>query len=422
MTLIIVIIFVIGYACIAFEELIHVNKAALALITGVLCWTMYIVSNNNIAETQTALMHHVSEIASIIFFLLGVMTIVELIDAHHGFDIITEKIQLKKASILLWGIGILSFFLSAILDNLTTTIVMLSVTSKLVQDKTTRLWFASIIIICANFGGAWSPIGDVTTTMLWIGGQITSIQIVKILILPSLLGAIVPIIIVQYKLKHATLNYVKTNDITTQEKREGRIILILGLGLFTMVPVFKTLTNLPPFMGMLLAVGIIWVVTTLLHKQKNEEYKAQFNVAKALQRIDTPSVLFFTGILLSVAALQTAGILSTSATWLATRLGNEYYIGTLLGALSAIIDNVPLVAATQHMYSLQQYPTDNMFWHFIALTTGSGGSIIIIGSAAGVAAMGVENISFGWHLKNIAWIALLGYAISIVIFYLQHTL
>ncbi len=420
MTVLIMIIFVAGYACIAFEELIHINKAALALITGVLCWTVYVLGNNNTTEIHTALMHHVSDIASIIFFLLGAMTIVELIDAHHGFDILTEKIQLKKATHLLWVIGVLSFLLSAILDNLTSTIVMLSLTSKLVQDKKTRRWFAGIIIICANFGGAWSPIGDVTTTMLWIGGQITALQIIKALILPSLFGAIVPILIVQYKLKHITLSAVNANSITTHEKREGRTVLILGLGLFMMVPVFKTLTHLPPFMGMLLALGIIWVVTTILHKQKNEEYKAQFNVAKALQRIDTPSILFFAGILLSVAALQTAGILPTFATWLTALLGNEYYIGTVLGILSAIIDNVPLVAATQHMYSLQQYPTDHSFWQFIALTTGSGGSIIIIGSAAGVAAMGIENVSFGWYLKNIAWIALLGYAIGIAIFYLQH--
>jgi Na+/H+ antiporter NhaD/arsenite permease-like protein len=417
----IIIVFIIGYACIAFEEFIYVNKAASALITGVLCWTLYILSNNDTKAIDTALMHHFSDIASILFFLLGAMTIVELIDAHHGFDVLTEKIKLRKATHLLWVIGILSFILSAVLDNLTTTIVMVSLTGKLVSDKSTRLWFAGIIIICANFGGAWSPIGDVTTTMLWIGGQITALQIMKSLILPSFLGAIVPLLIVHYKLRNTLVIPVHTVNVEMHQRREGRIILVLGISLLLMVPIFKTVTHLPPFMGILLALGIIWVVTTLLHKSKNEEYKAQFNVAKALQRIDTPSILFFAGILLSVAALQTAGILPNFASQLFTLLGNEYYIGTGLGLLSAIVDNVPLVAATQHMYSLQQFPTDHPFWEFIALTTGSGGSIIIIGSAAGVAAMGIENISFSWYLKNIAWIALVGFVIGILIFYLLHS-
>lgn len=421
-TVIILIIFIAGYLAIAFEHSINVNKAASALITGVLCWTVYILQSNDTHVVSEELLHGFGDIASILFFLMGAMTIVELIDAHNGFEIITQGITTTSKTRLLFIISVITFFLSALLDNLTTAIVMTSLCIKLLPEKEDRLWFAGIIIIAANLGGAWSPLGDVTTTMLWIGKQVTALNIIKTLLIPCLLGCLVPVLIIGRRFKGKQLLTLPQAQTSAVEKREGKIVLITGLGFLIFVPAFKTITHLPPFMGMLLALGLMWVIITLIHKNKNAEYKERYTVARALQKIDTPSILFFLGILLAVSALQTTGMLKQLATMLTATFKNDYLIGTFLGLLSAVVDNVPLVAAAQGMYELNTYPTDHPFWEFLALTTGSGGSALIIGSAAGVAVMGIEQINFMWYLKKIGWIALAGFAVAIGIFLLQHAL
>jgi Na+/H+ antiporter NhaD/arsenite permease-like protein len=413
-------VFIIGYIAIALEHPLKLNKAASALITGVLCWTIYILQSDSTHLVSEELLHHLGEIASILFFLLGAMTIVELIDSYNGFDIITQKITTTSKSKLLLIITALTFFLSALLDNLTTAIVMTSLCSKLLSEKEDRMWFAGMIIIAANAGGAWSPIGDVTTTMLWIGGQITALNIMKQLILPSLAASIIPALIVAYRFRGKKVESMSAPIRSLKQRKESRIILFTGVGLLVFVPVFKTFTHLPPFMGILLALGIMWVLITVIHKGKSEESEDRFTVAHALQRIDSPSILFFLGILLAVSALQSIGILKQVAEFLSGNLKNDYLIGIALGLLSAIVDNVPLVAASQGMFDLTTYPTDHPFWEFLALTTGTGGSAIIIGTAAGVAVMGIEQIDFMWYLKKIGWLALLGMLAGICVFLLQQ--
>lgn len=419
-TALIILIFVIGYIAIAFEHTLKLNKAASALITDVLCWTIYVLQSDSSHTVIEELIHHLGDIASILFFLLGAMTIVELIDSYNGFDIITQKITTTDKSKLLLIIAGLTFLLSALLDNLTTAIVMTSLCSKMPSEKEDRLWFAGIIIIAANAGGAWSPLGDVTTTMLWIGGQITAINIMKQLILPSLAATIIPAVIVAYRFKGKKVESMSAPVRTLRQRTESRVILFSGVGLLIFVPVFKTITHLPPFMGMLLALGIMWILITLIHKGNNNETEDKFTVAHALQKIDSPSILFFLGILLAVSALQSFGILKDLAALLTGTLKNNYLIGIALGLLSAIVDNVPLVAASQGMFDLATYPTDHPFWEFLALTTGTGGSAIIIGTAAGVAVMGIEQINFMWYLKKIGWLALTGFTMAILVFYLQQ--
>jgi Na+/H+ antiporter NhaD/arsenite permease-like protein len=416
---ILIAVFILGYAAIAFEHPLRLNKAASALMTGVLCWTVYILSGHSYSEVAEELTLHFGEISGILFFLLGAMTIVELIDSHNGFQIITSRIKTRSKKKLLIIVSVITFFLSAILDNLTTAIVMTSLCAKLLTEKEDKFWFAGIIVITANAGGAWSPLGDVTTTMLWIGGQITASNIILKTFIPSLAVCVIPLLIAANRFKG---KFVETdpNAIVQKEDRDGRIILFSGIGLLIFVPAFKTVTHLPPFMGMLLALGLIWVITTVLHSKKDDDAKKKYNVANALRKIDAPSILFFLGILLAVAALQSFGTLGSLAAWLNAKLGNDYLIGTTLGGLSAIVDNVPLVAAAQGMYDLSTYPTDHYFWEFIALTCGTGGSIIIIGSAAGVAVMGIENISFGWYLKKIGWLALLGFLSGILVYIAQQ--
>lgn len=410
--------FIVGYLAIAFEHPLRLNKAASALITGVLCWTIYMLQTDAAHTVTEQLLHHLGEIASILFFLLGAMTIVELIDSHHGFDIITQKINTHSKSKLLLIITVLTFFLSALLDNLTTAIVMASLCAKLLSNKEDKLWFCGMIVIAANAGGAWSPLGDVTTTMLWIGGQITALNIIKQLILPSIAVVVFPALIIAMRFKGQIFS-ISTINTSVNEKKEGRIVLLAGIGFLIFVPVFKTLTHLPPFMGMLLALGLMWVITTVIHKNKEPELAEKFTVAKALQKIDTPSILFFLGILLAVSALQSFGILQQMAAALNNTLRNDYAIGASLGVLSALVDNVPLVAASQGMYDLHTFPTDHDFWEFLALTTGTGGSMIIIGSAAGVAVMGIEKINFLWYLKKISWLALIGFVAGMLVFLLQ---
>ena len=412
-------VFVLGYLAIAFEHSLKLNKAAAALITGVLCWTIYILQNGSPDTVIEELLHHLGEIASILFFLLGAMTIVELIDSHNGFDIITQKIKTTSKAKLILIITALTFFLSSLLDNLTTAIVMTSLCTKILNEKEDRLWFAGMIVIAANAGGAWSPLGDVTTTMLWIGGQITALNIIKQLILPSLAASLVPALIIAYRFRGKKIDPIPASTCTIREKKEGKTILFAGVGFLLFVPLFKTVTHLPPFMGMLLALGLMWVITTVIHKNKDDEVAERYTVATALQKVDSPSILFFLGILLAISALQSVGMLTRLADFLTSALKNEFLIGTALGLLSAIVDNVPLVAASQGMYDLSVYPTDHPFWVFLALTTGTGGSAVIIGSAAGVAVMGIENIDFMWYLKKIGWLALLGFAVAIIVFLLQ---
>lgn len=415
---ILIAIFVLGYLAIAMEHVTKVNKAAPALITGVLCWTVYMMQGHGSEHVNKELLHHLGEISSILFFLLGAMTIVELIDAHDGFDIITARIQTKDKRQLLYIISLLAFFLSALLDNLTTAIVMVSLCKKIIKEKEDRYWFASMVIIAANAGGAWSPLGDVTTTMLWIGGQITAFNIIKMLILPSIAVCLLPTLIIGHLFKNKYIAEIPLPATSSKEKRQGKIVLAAGIGSLLFVPFFKTVTHLPPFMGMMLMVGFMWIVTTLIHKRRQDDY----DLAKALEKIDSPSILFFLGILLAVSALQATGLLGQLAGHLNAALQNDYLIGTCLGLLSAVVDNVPLVAAAQGMYSLQTYPTDHYFWEFLALTTGTGGSAIIIGSAAGVAVMGIEHVKFGWYLKKICWIALVGFAAGVAVFLAQQYL
>ncbi len=412
-------VFILGYIAIAFEHPLKLNKAASALITGVICWAIYTFHSNSGEKVSEELLHYMGEIASILFFLLGAMTVVELIDSHNGFDIITEKINTTSKQKLLLIVTVITFFLSALLDNLTTAIVMVSLCSKLLSEKEDRLWFSGMIVIAANAGGAWSPLGDVTTTMLWIGGQITALNIMKQLILPSMAVCIFPALIIAYRFKGKRVDPVQLPVRTAKEKSDGKIILLAGIGFLIFVPIFKTLTHLPPFMGMLLALGLMWVITTIIHKGKEAGLTKKYTVTHALQKVDSPSILFFLGILLAVSALQSFGILREMALGLNSTFKNDYLIGSALGLLSAVVDNVPLVAASQGMYDLSVYPTDHHFWEFLALTTGTGGSAIIIGSAAGVAVMGIEKIEFIWYLKKITWLALIGFVAGIAVFLLQ---
>ncbi len=422
MVVIILIVFVLGYAAIATEHVIRLNKAASALITGVLCWTIYILYSNDNHHVNEQLTEHLGEIASILFFLLGAMTIVELVDAHDGFEVITSRIKTTRKAKLLWLIGGLSFFLSAILDNLTTAIVMVSLIRKLIRNKPARLLFCGVVVIAANAGGAWSPIGDVTTTMLWIGGQVTTTQIVGKLFLPSVACAVVPMVLMSFRMR-GELEVGGTEEAKTMKPeaplRDRNIIFISGILILLMVPVFKTVTHLPPFMGMMMGLGIMWAITEIIHHQKDTQDKHFLSVLYALRKIDTPSILFFLGILISVASLQSIGALMNVAQQLDKQIGNPTIIVVIIGVLSSIVDNVPLVAASMGMYSLQQYPSDHFFWHFLAYCAGTGGSMLIIGSAAGVAAMGIEKIEFFWYLKKIAWLALVGYMAGILVFMLQ---
>ena len=349
---------------------------------------------------------------SFVFFLIGAMAIVEVVDAHNGFDVVTSRINTRNRAVLMWTVCIVTFFLSAILDNLTTTIVMVSLMKKLMEKSEDRLLFAGMIVISANAGGAWSPMGDVTTTMLWIGGQITALEIAKSLILPSIANMAIPLVITSWWLRGKTLispqsDTRSSNHVTSLKERN--IMFFLGLIVLVAVPAFKTITHLPPFLGVLLGLGVLWLVGDILHKEKSFEAKMHLDLSHALARIDLSSIVFFIGILLAVATLEHSHILATVAMWLDENIGRQDVIVMIIGVVSAIIDNVPIVAATMGMYSLAQYPTDSFLWEFLAYCAGTGGSILIIGSAAGVAAMGLEKMQFVWYLKKIGGLALLGY-------------
>ncbi|CAN5905972.1 sodium:proton antiporter NhaD [soil metagenome] len=402
-------IFTAGYLAIVFEHALGVNKAATALLTGVACWTAHILSGDH-EVIGDALLHQMGELSGILFFLLGAMTIVQLIDAHDGFELITSRITTVSRRRLLAMVSVLAFFLSALLDNLTASIVMMSLVRKLVRDDEDRMLYGGAVIVAANAGGVWSPIGDVTTTMLWIGGQVTSTALIRHLFVPALVAVTVPVLWIGARMK----GNVQRPELDEDRDRpttalERKVVLAVGAGVLLFVPVFKTLTHLPPFMGILLGLGVLWTVTELIHKKKNDEGRSALSVAGALQRVDAQSILFFLGILLAIGALQTAGLLASLAHQMDKTIGNVDVITMSIGVSSAVIDNVPLVAAAQGMYTLAHFPVDHHFWLFLALCAGTGGSILIIGSAAGIAVMGIERITFGWYVRKLSLPALFGY-------------
>jgi Na+/H+ antiporter NhaD/arsenite permease-like protein len=449
MFLLMVVVFVIGYVMIALEHPIHIDKAASALLIGAITWTIFALNADVILEGSVGFMeylkeyallnegqttdaqhyvthelgHHLSEIAEILFFLLGAMTIVELIDAHEGFALITDRINTANKVKLVWILSVLTFFLSAALDNLTTAIVMSALLKKLIKSKEDLWLFAGMVIISANAGGAWSPIGDVTTIMLWIGGQVTAANIVAKLIVPSLVAMLVPLAILSFTLKGEITRKLGMVERHHLEDRttptEQKTVLFLGVGALLFVPIFKTITHLPPYMGVLLGLGVLWTVTEIMHRSKNQADKSKLSVIGVLQKVDTPSVLFFLGILAAVGSLQSAGHLRIMATFLNDTIGNMYVINMVIGVLSSIVDNVPLVAGAMGMYDVlpagadaiagTAYPVDHTFWEFLAYCAGTGGSCLIIGSAAGVAVMGILNIDFIWYVKKISLLAFVGY-------------
>lgn len=424
MSLAVIAMFFVGYTAIAFEHVLRVNKAATAVLTGVFCWTIYALLSPDHHHVASQLGEHIGDFSGILFFLMGAMTIVELIDMHYGFDIITSRIGVTSKRQLLWITALLTFFLSAVLDNLTTTIIMISLLAKFALEKEERLFFIGMVVIAANAGGAWSPIGDVTTTMLWIDGRITSASIIAKLILPSLACAAIPLLLatlrVSGSLERPSGNGERPLD--AKSKRDRNIVFLFGVAALLFVPVFKTLTHLPPFMGMLLALGSLWLLTEALHAKKKDVDKHPFSVAHALSKIDMPSVLFFLGILISIAALEATGVLGKLSIWLDKTIGNVTVIDFSIGLLSAIVDNVPLVAGAMGIYGLDRFAVDHHFWTFLSYCAGTGGSALIIGSAAGVAAMGIAKIDFMWYLRKITPLALAGYGAGAGVYLLQVAL
>jgi len=459
-----IVVFVLGYTAIALEHPLKVDKAASALILGMLMWVIFVFGRTDILNmvnetggflsqswreyvheagihdpgagdmlgfiTHHEVLHHLAEISTILFFLLGAMTIVETVDQHQGFKIITDKIQTTNKVKLLWILSILTFFMSAALDNLTTTIVLIALLRKLIADKQERWLYASMVVLAANAGGAWSPIGDVTTIMLWIGGQVTTVNIIGMVFLPSLVTMIVPVAILSFTLKgnveRPVLNNGDTKEFTTPFERN--LLFYMGVGGLLFVPVFKTVTHLPPYMGMLLSLGIIWLTTEIMHRTKPLEDRRTLTVIGVLRKVDVPTIFFFMGILSAVAAMQSAGHLTLLADWLNTNVGDVYVINLIIGVLSSIVDNVPLVAGAMGMYEIAQagatgyaanFVVDGIFWEFLAYCAGTGGSILIIGSAAGVAAMGMEKIDFIWYMKRISLLALAGYLAGAAVYYAQ---
>lgn len=470
-----VIVFVLGYIAIALEHPLRVDKAVPALMIGSLLWVLYIVGafdiftaglsdswnsysaglvhesgsahgSSVIDQMREFIVHHeiishLGEISEILFFLLGAMTIVEITDKHDGFKVITDRIATTNKVKLLWIISVLTFFMSAALDNLTTTIVLVALLRKLIDDKKTKWFFASMVVLAANAGGAWSPIGDVTTIMLWIGGQVTTLNIIAKVFLPSVFTMIIPLIVLSFTLKGNVSRPVEKKDeliLTTPGERV--FMLVLGVCGLLFVPVFKTLFHLPPYQGMLLSLSVIWMVTEIMHQSKPTGIRSRLRVITILKSVEMPTIFFFLGILSAVAALQSAGHLAILSRFLDDNLGNIFLIDMAIGVLSAVVDNVPLVAGAMGMYPVENASTlaaiadpeamryasyflqDGLFWEFLAYTAGTGGSILIIGSAAGVAAMGMEKIDFIWYLKKISWLALLGYIAGAAVYYLQAVL
>ena len=420
-----VVVFVIAYAAIALEHPLKINKSASALIGAGLLWTIYALSTADHELISHQLSESLMATAQITFFLMGAMTIVEVVDAHNGFEVITKRIKTQQLSTLMWLVGIVTFFLSALLDNLTTTIVMISLMRKLLSNRADRLFFAGIIVIAANSGGAWSPIGDVTTTMLWIGGQITAMNIITSVFPAAVVSLLVPLAITAFVLRGRPVvspEYIEMDHGLKTTEFERNTMFFLGLGTLLAVPAFKTVTHLPPYLGILFGLGIVWLVGDLIHRNKDEEYKNHLTLAHALSKIDMSSLVFFIGILLAVATLEHTHILTALAQRLDHDIGRLDLIVLIIGMVSAIVDNVPLVAAAMGMYDLTKYPTDHFLWEFLAYCAGTGGSILIIGSAAGVAAMGLEKIDFIWYVKKISGLALIGYLAGAGVYVLQYQL
>ena len=431
LTLVIVIVFIIGYACIALESVIKVNKAAIALLMFIACWTLFMIDPNaylilesgeDIIRKATEIIEdHLGETSSTLFFLMGAMTIVELVDQNGGFDFVRTSLRTTNKRKLLWRIVFMTFFLSAILDNLTTSIVMIMVLHKLVAERSDRLIYAGMVVIAANSGGAFSPIGDVTTIMLWNVGTVTSTGVITEIFVPSLVSMVIPAFILQYSLKGKLEMPENDGDAEEQElsKHERRTVFFMGVGGLIFVPIFKGLTGLPPFMGILLVLGLLWLVTEFFYgRRKNEKKKFKKRVTRVLGSIDMATILFFLGILMAVSCLQETGVLTTTGQWLNdVSKGNHYLVTGSIGVISSIVDNVPLVAGCMGMYDIAavgDFAVDGIFWQLLAYCAGVGGSMLIIGSAAGVVVMGLERITFGWYLKKITWIAFVGYLAGII--------
>ncbi len=420
-----VIVFVVAYAAIALEHPLKINKSASALVGAGLLWTLFALATGAHHLVGEQLNESLAATAQIVFFLMGAMTIVEVVDAHNGFEVITSRIKTTSLSSLMWLVGFVTFFLSSVLDNLTTTIVMISLMKKLLHKHDDRLFFAGNIVIAANAGGAWSPIGDVTTTMLWIGGQITTLNIMRSVLLPSVVNLVVPLAITTWMLRGREIAAPKRSDVCGPNgcsDFERNLMFFMGIGTLIAVPVFKTVTHLPPFMGILFGLGILWLTGELVHRGKEDHQKEHLTLARALVRIDMSSIVFFIGILLAVATLEHSHILSSLAAKLDQTVGRQDVIVMIIGIASAIVDNVPLVAASMGMYPLAQFPADSFLWEFIAYCAGTGGSILVIGSAAGVAAMGLEKIHFLWYVKRISGLALVGYFAGAAVYVLQYRL
>lgn len=434
----IIVAFVAGYLCIALESLTKINKAAIALLMCVVCWTLLMVSPGAYYPdvASDGVLHHISEViehhlgdaAGTLFFLMGAMTIVEIVDSNGGFNFVRDIMKTRSKRKLLWRVAIATFFLSAILDNLTTSIVMIMVLRKLVQSREERLIYAALIIISANSGGAFSPIGDVTTIMLWIKGVITTQGILTEIFIPSLVSMLVPAFILQYSLsgKFDKEQNLVTAEVSQFTKVQRNIIFWLGVGGLVFVPIFKSITHLPPFMGILLVLGVLWTVTEIFHHNTSEDDTMAKRVSDLLSRIDLSTIMFFLGILMAVAVLQEIGVLTALGTGLNDVFaGNYYVINVIIGVLSSIVDNVPLVAGCMGMYPVAEtgaMAVDGIFWQLLAYCAGVGGSMLIIGSAAGVVVMGLEKITFGWYMKRITWIAFVGYLAGIVVYWLQQAL
>ncbi len=395
-----------GYLGIILERFVRVNKTAVAILMAVLCWAAYFVSQvDPVKASLFRLNGFVAEVSQIIFFLLGAMTLVEVVDSHDGFRIVTDMIQTVSKRRMLWLICIATFFLSSVLDNLTTTILMVSLLRKLIPDDKERSLFSCMVIIAANAGGAWTPIGDVTTTMLWIDDRLSSLGVVKALFIPSVVSLLIPLLYFHFKVKGTFGKMKKINK--DQNEPGSRPIFFLGVAALIFVPIFKGITGMPPFMGMLLGLAVLWIATDLMHYRHS--YRDHLKIPHVLSRIDHSAILFFLGILLAVDALTAVGVLANVADWLNTEVSSLPLIATFIGLFSAIMDNVPLVAATMGMYSLEQFPIDDTLWHMIAYAAGTGGSILIIGSSAGIALMGIERIDFFSYMKRFSIPVLIGY-------------
>ena len=436
-TMFIIVAFVAGYLCIALESLTKINKAAIALLMCVVCWTLLMVSPGAYYPdvASDGVLHHISEViehhlgdaAGTLFFLMGAMTIVEIVDSNGGFNFVRDIMKTRSKRKLLWRVAIATFFFSSILDNLTTSIVMIMVLRKLVQSREERLIYAALIIISANSGGAFSPIGDVTTIMLWIKGVITTQGILTEIFIPSLVSMLVPAFILQYSLsgKFDKEQNLVTAEISQFTKVQRNIIFWLGVGGLVFVPIFKSITHLPPFMGILLVLGVLWTVTEIFHHNTSEDDTMAKRVSDLLSRIDLSTIMFFLGILMAVAVLQEIGVLTALGTGLnEVFVGNYYVINGIIGVLSSIVDNVPLVAGCMGMYPVAatgDMAVDGIFWQLLAYCAGVGGSMLIVGSAAGVVVMGLEKITFGWYMKKITWIAFVGYLAGIISYYFIRT-